>query len=89
MIVRIPGLLHSYTAGARTVELALDDDASLDQVLRALDRRYPGLRFRLVDEQDRVRPHIRLFVDGAPAPTLSAAVGRNSELVIVGALSGG
>ena len=86
--VRIPGLLRSYTAGA--AEVALDGElGTLDDALRALDRRYPGLRFRIVDEQDRVRQHIKLFVDAALVRDLTASVTGASELMIVGALSGG
>lgn len=86
--VRIPGLLRSYTAGA--ADVALDGEMrTLDDALRALDRRYPGLRFRIVDEQERVRQHIKLFVDAALVRDLTAPIGGARELMIVGALSGG
>ena len=62
MNVRIPGLLRSYTAGAETV--ALPAHATLDDAVRDLDARFPGLRFRIVDEQQAIRPHIKMFVDG-------------------------
>jgi hypothetical protein len=89
MIVRLPGLLDSYTAGARRVQVDVDADANLDAVLRELDRRYPGLRFRVVDEQDSVRPHIKMFLDGELTKELKAPAGQMTELMIVGALSGG
>ena len=87
MIVRIPGLLRSYTKGAETVELAAA--ATLAEVLATLDARFPGLRFRIVDEQAAIRPHIKLFVDGALARDLSQPTASAGELMIVGALSGG
>ena len=87
MNVRIPGLLRSYTAGAETV--ALPPHATLDDALRALDARFPGLRFRIVDEQQAVRPHIKLFVDGELTRQLDAPIAGAAELMIVGALSGG
>ena len=87
MIVRIPGLLRSYTAGAATV--ALPKHATLDGALRDLDARFPGMRFRIIDEQNAIRPHIKLFVDGELARDLAAATGSSRELMIVGALSGG
>jgi hypothetical protein len=87
MIVRIPGLLRSYTAGGEAVELPAP--ATLGDALRALDARYPGLRFRIIDEQDSVRPHIKLFVDGELVRDLTASVPAARELMIVGALSGG
>ncbi len=87
MIVRIPGLLRSYTQGVETVEVA--PTATLGEALSALDARFPGLRFRIVDEQAAIRPHIKLFVDGVLARNLSLSMAATAELMIVGALSGG
>ena len=36
---------------------------SADEVLFDLDRQYPGLRFRVVDEQGRLRKHMKVFVN--------------------------
>jgi molybdopterin converting factor small subunit len=58
-------------------------------VLRDLDRQFPGIRFRVVDEQERVRPHIRFFVNGEQAADLARALGPADRVVIVPALSGG
>ncbi len=85
MKVLIPGLLRSYT---RRWEVEAKG-ASLAEVLADLDRRFPGLRFRIVDEQDRVRPHIRIFLDGRQVYDLAAPVRPESEVQIVQALSGG
>ena len=87
MKVLIPGLLRSYTGGAETV--VLPEHATLDAALRDLNARYPGLRFRVVDEQEAIRPHIKMFVDGELARRLDAPVAGARELMIVGALSGG
>ena len=87
MIVRIPGLLRSYTQGVETVEVAAT--GTLGEALGALDARFPGLRFRIVDEQAAIRPHIKLFVDGVLARNLSLPIAATAELMIVGALSGG
>jgi molybdopterin converting factor small subunit len=87
MIVRIPGLLLSYTQGVETVEVAAT--GTLGEALSALDARFPGLRFRIVDEQAAIRPHIKLFVDGVLARNLSLPMAATAELMIVGALSGG
>ena len=85
MKVLIPSPLRSYT-GEREVEAS---GATLAELLAALDRRYPGLRFRMIDEQDRLRPHIRLFVNGEQARDLATALGPSDEVQIVQALSGG
>ncbi|HZQ61143.1 MAG TPA: MoaD/ThiS family protein [Casimicrobiaceae bacterium] len=88
LTVRIPGLLRSYTRGAS--EVALERELrTLDDALRELDRRYPGLRFRIVDEQHRVRQHIKLFVDARLVRDLATPITDARELMIVGALSGG
>ena len=92
--VRIPGLLRSYTGGAATVDIGVDPRADggppcLGDALAVLDARYPGMRFRVVDEQGKIRRHIRMFVDNAQACDLAAALPVQCELMIVGALSGG
>lgn len=84
--VLIPSQLTSYTDGATRVEA---DGASVGGVLDDLDRRFPGLKFRVVDEQDRVRRHMRLFVGKDETRDVGRALGAGDELLIVGALSGG
>src|SRR5512135_3390769 len=90
MNVRIPGLLLSYTDGAKNVELAVAAAApTLADALEALNERYPGIRFRIVDEQGAIRAHIKIFVDGVLARALATTVHPDGELMIVGALTGG
>ena len=85
MKVLIPGALRSYT-GRGEVEVA---GATLAAALAELDRRYAGIRFRMIDEQDRIRRHIRIFVNGEQARELSQPLAAKDEIVIVQALSGG
>ena len=85
MDVLIPSALHSYTGRGR-VEAS---GATLAEVLADLDRRYPGIRFRMVDEQARIRPHIRVFFAGEQVRDLAQALRDDGELIIVQALSGG
>jgi hypothetical protein len=85
----IPGLLRGYTNGAARVEVALGGDATVDTALRALDQRFAGFRFRIIDEQDAIRPHIKIFVDRRQVRALAEPVHDGAELMIVGALSGG
>ena len=93
LTVLVPGLLRSYTAGVERVELdvaaASGGAPTLADGLGALDGAFPGLRFRIVDEQGAIRPHIKLFVDGELARHLAAPIVGRRELMIVGALSGG
>jgi molybdopterin synthase sulfur carrier subunit len=86
MRVVLPSPLFSYTRGQKEIEATGD---SLAQLLLVLDRRYPGLRHRIIDEQGRIRPHIRFFVNGEGAATLDRALRAEDEVLIVAALSGG
>jgi molybdopterin synthase sulfur carrier subunit len=85
MKVLIPGPLRSYTK-AREVEAA---GATLAELLAGLDRCYPGIRFRMIDEQDMMRPHVRFFVNGEQVLDLARPLGPGDALFIVQALSGG
>ena len=86
MKVIVPTQLRGYTAGLAEVSA---EGATLDAVLVDLDRQFPGFRFRVIDEQDRVRRHIILFVGGDRQDELGSAIPPGAELQIVGALSGG
>ena len=85
MRVFIPTPLRSYTAASQ-VEA---DGSTLADLLRDLDRRHPGIRFRMIDEQDRMRPHIRFFVNGQQVFDLARPLRSGDEIQIVQALSGG
>ncbi len=62
---------------------------TLGEALTDLDRQCPGLRFRIVNEQDQVREHIKIFVNRAPAEDLSYPIGPNDQIQIILAISGG
>jgi molybdopterin converting factor small subunit len=85
MKVLIPSPLLDYTHQS-WVEA---DGATVGDVLADLDRRFPGIRFRMIDEQDRMRPHVRFFLHGEQVFELSRALAVDDELLIVQALSGG
>ncbi len=86
MIVRIPSPLFSYTGGRDRAEAR---GSTVGEVMSDLERQFPGLRFRIVDEQDRIRTHILVYVSGTPARTLAHPVSAGDEVMIVAALSGG
>jgi sulfur-carrier protein len=85
MHVTIPSPLVQYT-GRKDVEAAGN---TLAEVLFDLDRQFPGLRFRMVDEQDALRPHMRVFLGTRELRDLTAPLDANTTLHIVQALSGG
>ena len=85
MQVLIPGALRSYTRASR-VEAVGETLAALFQ---DLDRRYPGLRFRVVDEQGQLRPNMRIFVNGIGVRELQHGLQASDFVALVLALSGG
>ncbi len=85
MRVFIPSPLLSYT-GRREVAAA---GRTLAELLADLERQYPGLRFRVVDEQERLRRHMRFFVNGRQVFDLGRELAPGDTLHLVQALSGG
>jgi molybdopterin converting factor small subunit len=85
MRVLIPSALRSYTEAGE----AQASGETLAALLADLDRQYAGIRFRMIDEQERIRRHIRIFVSGVQVHELDRALAPNDEVVIVQALSGG
>ena len=85
MRVLIPTSLRSYTRVSRVEAVG----TTLGEVLADLDRQFPGIRFRMVDEQERLRPHMRVFVDGRALHDLALPLQPGDDVNIVQALSGG
>jgi sulfur-carrier protein len=86
MKVRIPTPLRSYTDQQSMVDA---EGRTVAEVLADLDHRYPGLRFRVVDEQGRLRKHMKVFVAQESVRDLTTTVDGLDEVVIMQALSGG
>ena len=88
--VAIPTPLRSYVDGRAEVGIVVESMApTLADVLAALDAAYPGIRFRMVDEAGRVRPHIQIFVNSAIERNPAALLPPGARIMLVGALSGG
>jgi molybdopterin converting factor small subunit len=86
MKVRVPSPLRSYTGQRHEVEA---EGASLAGLLADLERQFPGIRFRMVDEQGELRPHMRIFVNRRETRALATALEGGEEIHIFQALSGG
>ncbi len=84
--VRIPSMLFSYTNGVKLVEV---EAGTLGEVMAALHRKFPGLAFRVIDEQHQIRPHMKIFLGEENVRDLNTPITASSEVFIVGALSGG
>jgi molybdopterin converting factor small subunit len=85
MKVLIPGALRSYTDQAQVEAIG----STIDALFSDLDRRYPGLRFRVVDEQRQLRPNMRIFVNGIGVRDLQQPLRPDDFVAVVLALSGG
>jgi len=85
MQVLIPSSLRSYTRLMRVQA----SGTTLGELLADLERQFPGIRFRMVDEQDRIRPHMRVFVGGRAIHDLAQPLQPADDVNIVQALSGG
>jgi len=86
MRVAIPSPLRSYTGGRDQVTAA---GATFAELLENLDHAFPGIRFRMIDEQGRIRRHIRLFVNQVQAADLAEELHDDDQVQILCALSGG
>ncbi len=86
MKVLLPSPLADYTGHRREVQA---HGATLAEALEDLDRCHPGLRFRIIDEQGAIRPHIKIFVNREQALDLARPLGGSDEILVIAALSGG
>ena len=85
MKVLIPSPLLSYTHQPEVDA----SGATLAELLADLDRLYPGLRFRVVDEQDNMRAHMRFFVNYEQVFDMNHPLRPTDSVQLVQALSGG
>lgn len=85
MNVHVPFTLRSYT-GEGVIEAS---GTTLAEVFSDLERRFPGIRFRIINEQDEIRRHIKIFVNQTTAADLSTPVSPDDDVRIIMAISGG
>ena len=86
MKVRLPGVLVDLFPGSlRRVEM---EAATVDEMIRQLDARWPGMRDRLCDSTPAVRRHINIFIDGERA-RLDTRIEPGTEVFVLTAISGG
>jgi len=86
MKVHIPTPLRSYIRKESVIEAG---GKTVGEALAEIERRYPGFRFRIIDEQDSIREHIKIFVNEQPVRNLSAPTKPDDTVHIICALSGG
>jgi molybdopterin converting factor small subunit len=85
MQVLIPTSLRSYTRVSRVDAIG----ATLGEIFADLERQFPGIRFRMLDEQEQLRPNMRVFVNGRAVHHLAQTLQPTDDVSVVQALSGG
>jgi sulfur-carrier protein len=86
MNVRIASALRSYTGNAANVGA---EGSTVNEILFDLDRQFPGIRFRVIDEQGRLRQHMRVFVNDEVCRDLDMPVTPGDDVTLMQGLSGG
>jgi len=84
--VRVAPLLYSYTGGLKTIEV---EGKTVAEAIAAIDSRFPGVAFRVIDEQGQIRPHMNVFLGEENVRDLTTPITSDAQIYIVGALSGG
>ena len=91
IVFHVPGPLLRLTDGHRRVEI--DSSArTVREALELLCSRYPGIRDRLLTEQNQIREHVNLFVGTEELRYLNGFATRitdGTEITIMQAVSGG
>jgi sulfur-carrier protein len=89
--VELPGALRPFAHGSEVVTLE-ERCATVGEALEKLERHWPGVRDRILDEQGTLRPHVAVFVGEESIRYrggLHAPVTDGSTIVILPAVSGG
>lgn len=86
IMVRLPALLvNMFPSAERRLEVTAE---TVDQMIDALDQRWPGMRDCLCDSTPAIRRHINVFVAGKRA-TLTTRLAAGADVFILTAISGG
>jgi len=87
--VRIPGPLRRLADGNAEV---IVEGSTVAEVIDALDKKYPGFKQRLCDEQGNLRQFINIYhndMDIRFAEGLATKVADNDDISIIPAVAGG
>lgn len=87
--VKIPTPLRATTADLDTVQGSGDD---LISVIENLESQFPGIRERLLDENNELRRFVNIFINGDDVrflDGLNTSITASDEISIVPAVAGG
>lgn len=87
--VRVPTPLRRFTGGAEEVNAT---GATVAALVEDLEKRHPGIKERICDEEGKVRRFVNIFVNGDDIrflDNLETAIKGGDEVSIVPAIAGG
>ena len=94
MLFHLPSALRRWTGDKEVIEMSLplDMPMTVGEAFVMLGRDYPAIRQRVLDDQNNIRRHVNVFVNGENvrfAQGGATQVSNDSEVWIYPALSGG
>jgi len=87
--IRIPAPLRKLTGDQRTVSA---DGGTLVELFEDLERRFPGIKARIVDGDGNVHSFVNIFVDDEDVrflQGLQTPLKQDAEVAIIPAMAGG
>jgi len=87
--ILLPTPLRKHTNGIEAVQL---NASSVKSAIEELDTRYPGIKARICEEDNRLRRFINIYVDGEDVrflDSLETPLKADSEVSIILAIAGG
>ena len=87
--VKVPTILRTYTGGAADVSV---EGATLADALADLDRQYPGIGARVLDDSGKLRRFVNVYVNDDDVrflEDLATATPDGSSISIIPAVAGG
>ena len=94
MLFHLPSAIRRFAGDQEVVEMRipLDVRMTVGEAFVMLGRDYPGIRQRVLDDQNNIRRHVNVFVNGENVRFAQGSltqVSNDSEVWIYPALSGG
>lgn len=90
--VRVPTILRTYTDGASEVSVEPAGDATLSDVIAALEAAHPGIAARVLDDNGALRRFVNVYVgdeDVRFVDGLNTPVAAGGSVSIIPAVAGG
>ena len=87
--VRLPTPLREYAGSASSIDVDAEPGDSIGAVLRTLDRTFPGVGKRVLDEQGQIRRHVHVYVGDQRVKELTQPIAEGLDVTILAAVSGG